>query len=1682
MTAPVSQKADIAIIGMACLFPLAPDLTTYWQNIIAKVDAIGDPPAEWEAERFFDPDSHENDRIYTKRGGYLQDLALFNPVEYGIIPLSVEGGAPDHFLGLKVAHEALLDAGFRADQVDRSRVEIILGRGTYINRGYTNLLQHGMIVNQTLQIIQVLHPEYGEQELAAIKQRLKQSLPPFNADVCSGMVPNIVTGRIANRLDFMGPNFLVDAACASSLIAIDLGIQDLRAGRCDMAVVGGVHASTPPQILMIFCQLNALSRRRQLRPFDELADGTLLGEGIGILVLKRLADAERDGDRIYALIKGVGTASDGRAVGLLTPRVEGEVLAIRRAYEDAGISPGTVELIEAHGTGTPVGDEAEIQALSSVFGSCNGRAPRCALGSVKSMIGHTIPAAGAAGVIKAAMALYHKVLPPTLCDSPSSKLKLEETPFYLNTEPRPWIHGLAGAPRRAGVNAFGFGGINAHVILEEYTGGDEAQAPSFLPRWPTELFILQEESRDGLLRKIEKLLQYVNAFRDVDLKDLAFSLNTQQTGGTALLAIVASTAEDLAQKLDYASRRLSDPTCRHIKEKAGVYYFQTPLGGQGGKIVFLFPGEGAQYVNMLSELCMHFPEVRTWFDLMDRVFVDHPRQYLPSQFVFPPSTGQTSLKREAKGRTLLAMDVGAEAVFAASLGLFDLLTSLGIRPDFVVGHSTGERSALLVAGALRFDRDAELISHILELNNIYEELSALGEVPVGIMLAVGGVGREVVEAVIGASPGPLHIAMDNCPGQLVLCGSRSAVEWASIRLAEEGAICMPLPVERAYHIPDLEPVCRRLKRVYDRTEFHLPTIPLYSCAVAEPMPPDPEMIRDLAWKQYYMPVRFRETIERLYSDGARIFLEVGPKGTQAGFVDDILRTRPHVAVATDWDKQAGITQLNHCLALLAAHHVPMQLDRLYRQREPRRLSLDAQTDLAVRNKSARRRAGEFRLDLSLPVLRLASPGQFSAFSTAPVRQETERGSADREPSIPEVEAPKPATPSIAIPDAPLAGAPQTGRAATSEVMQAYLKTMEEFLGLHEAVLGAYLKKQAVGQRCVEPSAHQMAAPSDVIRIPTTASKVVCESETHAGDVLPHFPMLGTITYFEAGKHLEAFRRLVPEEDVFLGDHAIGMSVSAFDSTLTGLQVLPLTMSMEMIAEAATALARNGRLIRMENVRTYRWIAVDRASVELAITARVSSQGQTSRVDVQIGEYRQNPKTRGPVIVEGTAVFGSEYPSAPEAGEFPLTGEGPSRWRPEMLYSTGMIHGPAFRAVVSVDRMGADGAEATLEVLPRDGLVRSVQPPEWVIDPILLDAGGQVVGYWAADHLTSGFSLFPFRLRALHLFGPLRRIGERLRCRLRIRTEGDNLTWSTIDFVTSDGHLHMRLEGWEDRTFDLPPKFFEARMDPRTAFLSQDCSAAVVPSDLAYQGVVCCLQQPFSEEFLTAHYMIWRRVLAHLILGRREREIWYELRGPDEQRINWLLGRIAAKDAVRRILKRRCGLDLYPADIEVIPDAYGRPCVEGMWTDQVGGAPQVSIAHAGGYAAAAARFDNESGGVGLDIEPLQPARVNTEALLDAFSEEEQRLLVTLGRDHDEAYRLAWCAKEAVAKAVGRGLLGNPLNVQVRRIDQATGTMNLELCGELAEVCPERSGTVIAAHTMRLGDLALAICCCGNGNKE
>jgi acyl transferase domain-containing protein/4'-phosphopantetheinyl transferase EntD len=1762
------MQGDVAIIGMACLFPGAENLDAYWQNVVAKRDAIADPPAGmWEAS-LYDPTADRNDRVYCKRGGYLGPLAEFDPLEHGMMPVAVNGSDPDQWLALRVARQAFIDAGYGDEIPERERTAVILGRGNYPTRGVVGVMEHGAFVAQMLEVLKGLHPEYTPAELQLIQSELKKGLPAFDADSAPGVIPNITAGRIANRLDLMGTSCTVDAACASSLVAVDMAVRELLTRQCDLALVGGVNLAVPLCVWLVFTQIGAFSRREQIRPFDKDADGTLPGEGVGMMVLKRLEQARRDGNRVYAVIKGVGTASDGRGLAVTAPRVEGEILALKRAYTRAGILPTTVELIEAHGTGTPVGDATELEALGRVFGRADGSPPRCALGSVKSMIGHLMPAAGIAGLIKTALALHHKVLPPTRnVDNPHPRLAEPGSRFYLNTEARPWVHGGDDAPRRAGVNAFGFGGINAHVILEENAGPEPAEAPSRHHHWESEVCILSAASRAELVDRAERLLAYLLANPQESLKDVAHTLNVPFPSGPVRLAVVAESTEDLGKKVERAAERLKDPQCRKI-EARGTYFTEEPLAA-AGRLAFLFPGEGSQYVNMCADLCLHFPEVRQVFDLIDGVWAESGHAARPSELLFPRPLMSEDERQALPGR-LQQMDMAVSVMMAADLALSTVLSRLGIAPQALVGHSTGEFAALMASGMIDVGGEGRL-------RQLGRELRAIGgsagssSVPSAVLVAVGA-DRETVLALTERNGGGIHLAMDNCPHQSVIVGEERAIQSALERVRSRSLIHERLPFDRPYHTPLYGEWAESLRPFFTRWIQSPPRVRTYTCATAAPFPDDLEQIRTLAIEQWRRRVEFVKTVQAMYADGVRIFVEAGPRGNLTSFVDDILRGKPYLAVAADVPHRPGTAQLNHLVGTLAAHGVPMRLDYLYARRSPRRLALDDAT-----GGNGRARPGSrITLATSWPAVSLSPEAAAQLRPSAPPVVV-----ADAVPSLPPVGAGQ-----ATLSEEPASGQPNGQPTGADKVMAAYLRSVEDLVAAQEEVMRTFLAGGSTARPVRPPAVSPPPAPpaqaapqaiqapeppasppeqrtippapatpqgvsgdlllrlvSERTGYPTEMLSLDLDLEADLGidsikrveilgslqqqiklpkgvdmealagrktlrailDVLatgpalrqgavgrpaatapeapparpaaPPAPLLSTVVSLVPGEKLEARADFDLADHRFLADHSFGRKVSTADAEMTGLPVVPLTVTMELMAEAAALLAPGQRLIGMRKIRGYRWLTLDSGRLSVKVVAQRQTAEAGSVVEVRISEAGVTgpPEVPAPPLVaEGRILFDTAFPEAPRPERVPPGADRPSPWGPEAIYEDVLFHGPDFRGVASLDALGDEGARATLEVLPTDGLIRSCPRPVFLTDPVLLDVIGQVVGLWAEGRPESRVVFIPFSVEALDFFGPPLPAGERVRCLLRGARVGGGQVRADMDVVTNDDRVWARCRGWEDRQFEMPPAVRRYMYSPREHRLAEPWPAPTGLLAAARHAQLFRLSlEDFPHGFFTDGWAIWQRTLALTALGPRERAHWQALPGRGLRRTEWLLGRMAAKDAVRQFLKDRYGLILCPADVEILPDGNGRPVVHGLWADQIPGVPLVSIAHSGGLAVALVGGPGE--GVGVDVEWLD--RMNEHVERMAFTPAEGELLAKLPAQHTKEWALRlWCAKEAVSKALGRGLLAGPQSYVVTELDQDRGTLRIGLTGN-GEPPVSAAGVPLRALTATTafdGSLALATC--------
>jgi acyl transferase domain-containing protein/NAD(P)H-dependent flavin oxidoreductase YrpB (nitropropane dioxygenase family) len=922
---PQPRPSDVAVVGMAAVFPGAASVSRFWSNTLLGIDSITEvPPDRWDWRLYYDPDPKAPDKIVSKWGGFLPDVA-FDPLVYGMPPSSLPSIEPAQLLALEVVRGALADAGYAVRDFPRERTAVVLGMG-----GGAAQLAMGYAFRSYLPMLDTVLPTAGKQAMRSCQGLL----PEWTEDSFPGFLLNVTAGRIANRLNLGGANYTVDAACGSSLAAAALAVRELEAGAADVVVLGGVDTVQNPFTYLAFSKTQAFSPRGRCRPFDAGADGIVISEGVAALVLKRLADAERDGDRIYAVIKGIGASSDGRARGLTAPVVEGQIRALERAYAKAGVSPLEVGYVEAHGTGTALGDVVEVEALGRLFRAAGALKHQCVLGSVKSQIGHTKCAAGLAGLINASLSLYYKVLPPTIgIETPNPKLAEHDVPFRLCTQAHPWFHPGQDKPRRAGVSAFGFGGTNFHAVLEAYEGNLTAEPKGALLDWPWELFVWQARDPSGVTAQLDRLIQALDSGSRPHLGDLAHALSherercTADAAATATLAIVAADHDDLHDKLREARGLMAQGRASFDDPRGFVYAARPEWAGQ--RVAFVFPGQGSQAPGMLRELAVIFAEIRQAFEEFDRVVTETGGPAI-GHLVFPPTAFDDTASVAAR-RALMATEVAQPAVGAACVGLLRVLRSLNCEPDMVAGHSFGELVALHAAGALSAPALAELAA---ARGRFMQEAARGSDGAMAALLA----DSECVAQLVSLVP-EVKAANWNGPRQTVVAGTSAAVQRVMELAERRGIQARLLPVSCACHTSQVAGARDPLIQLARKLLGQAPDRPVYSNLDATPHPLDAASIALRLGDHLVGPVRFAEMIEAMYQAGARVFVEVGPGSVLNPLIEGILADRPHLAVACDFPGSSALKGWLRTIARLVAAGLPLRLLRLTRGRFRRELDL-----------------------------------------------------------------------------------------------------------------------------------------------------------------------------------------------------------------------------------------------------------------------------------------------------------------------------------------------------------------------------------------------------------------------------------------------------------------------------------------------------------------------------------------------------------------------------------------------------------------------------------------------------------------------------------------------------------------------------------------------------------------------
>lgn len=1006
------KPVDIAVVGISSFLPDAANHDELWRNLLDRHCAVREIPRErWDTRLHYDPDPDAPGKSVSKWGGFFPDIPV-DLARLGIPPSSARHMSTSNLLCLEAARLALRDAGYEKRPFDRENTAVILA-----NADGGGHLGHALIVRSLLGLFD---PDVDEEVF--------KRMPPIKDESLPGTLTNVVAGRISNRLDLGGPNYTVDAACASSLATLDLAARELNSGRSNVVLAGASEIVMGPPAYVAFSKVGALSRTGKVKPFDKSADGIALSDGVVFLVLKRLADAEKDGDRIYSVIRGVGGSSDGKALGMTAPRPLGQRRALRRAYGNAGFSPSTIGYYEGHATGTPVGDSAELNTINETLGDALAEGNSCVIGSSKGMLGHSRTSAGMAALTKAILALHYKVLPPLPAVSdPLDGIDEDATPINIRRTPHPWIRPLS-TPRRAGVSAFGFGGTNFHAVLEEYEK-EPAPRPSGADSWPVEMIFLTGRNDAELQSNAARWLKVIEAEPDVNLRDIAYTSALEGTqDGMAL--IVGSVGEFSEALKEISGKGLS---ASHTGITA-IRMEAKPVG----QLAFLFPGQASQAIDMAGECALYLEGMRESLQDAEEIAAAEGLHNLCRKIYSPAAFSPERLRQ--RRNELARTEIAQPAIGAVSLGFLAILRQLGLRPDYTLGHSFGEIPALCAAGVFGAGEALRLA---------VTRGAAMAGAPSGTMAAVHSEPWEIEEILKGYPE--LVIANHNAPRQVVVSGPVEPLEALVESLNGRGIRSSLLPVSGAFHSPLMEDPRRIWSKKVDVADWSEPDAPVLSPLTGEFHPADPAGIRDNLLSQLNGPVHFVDSIEKLYAEGVRTFVEVGPRSVLSSLLGQILKGRDHKAVVLDAEGK-GLAGFLEAIALLWSDGFPVKPAQLFEGRRVNRIPVEKLAAQPVFKHSPT----TWWINSSFV---RQSPEDDGRYGELPLVTKEDQDKA--------VEQRK--TSDIASSHLPPANSPTLGNNAAAAAFTAYQETMREFLRLQETVMAQFSGGRTTGKETLSGS-------------------------------------------------------------------------------------------------------------------------------------------------------------------------------------------------------------------------------------------------------------------------------------------------------------------------------------------------------------------------------------------------------------------------------------------------------------------------------------------------------------------------------------------------------------------------------------------------------------------------------------
>lgn len=1070
-----------------------------------------------------------------------------------------------------------------------------------------------------------------------------------------------------------------------------------------------------------------------------------------------------------------------------------------------------------------------------------------------------------------------------------------------------------------------------------------------------ELVVIGAMDADGVVREAQRIANYIEKTPSASLHDIAYTCGVNARSPDVLTrgAIVATSLQDLAAKLPVLVRRTLSGGPNPILAQ-GVFV-GTGMCPAPGRTVFLFPGEGSQYPDMLRELALHFPAARSAFDDADTACAMAGAKVLPSHWIYP--TGDARLQDQQ-----MDMATTLQAVVAADTALMRLFATVGVTPDAVVGAGIGELMALECAGAFDFKSREERLSALADGYRLilkFDEPSATA--PGTKCFSVTGVAPEKLGATLAQFQGKAIVTQDLSGDISTVCVLAEYADALSAALADCGAMSRKLPISKPFHTEWFHPFAEDLRVFFSRLVTKEPDIPVYSCLSAAQMEGDKDEMAALAVKQWEHPVHLRETIERLYADGYRVFVEMGPRGAFTSCVSATLRRRPHLALAANRSHRPDLIQFYNTLAALAAHGTEINVEKLHWSDDPH-------------------------------LLDFGHPGQTHAQRIAKT---------------------------ITLPtDLPLFGA----------------ASLPETLVCNSRAFDGGDARTSDGRR---------------------------DDKTRAAS----FPLMANadISKFTPGRQIEFSVAVSTFDFPMIADAAFaGGPISTTDKSLRGLTFVPAVFLLELMAEAAGKIFPELQIVAAENFGTTLDREIGNSPIPCRVSANVRprSSAEPERVDVAV-------LFGGRKVASATIALDDDFPEQPADALPPIQTPVFLNWRDSEIYGDRLADGPAFRTMRLVREYSSAALAGDCIVPPRNGLVRQFAEPEFSIDPVLLSTIGRAVAAWNAREPASGRLFVSTSCEKIVFFA--RPQPAWTQCEFSVRIGRDASSADAADISVGRQTL-LRAKNWKCAAIDVGAPLHALVLNPSEGVFSREIPRSLMPV-LSHEVICCDAAVPDDmDEFKL-------QLAASLTLSAAERMTWSSLGASVLRRTEWLFGRIAAKDAVRRCLLARYGRKWAAADIRIEPDEAGKPTPQGVWRNTCGALMDISISHTTGHIVAAAA---PNASLGIDIE-LTGRTISEEFVAAAFSHNEQELAADSGVGATALFRF-WCAKEALSKALGTGLRYGARDLCAKTFDPETGKVGMEASQLWLRPFPHLKGVTIDVQSCIIGDLLLAVCALDSETAE